>query len=104
MEVLNAHNEIRQFHGAAPLQLNKRISKTCRAHAQWLAANDIFEHSEKDERLFQESICGENMGEMMVWHEDYMPPNGRDLIFEWYKEGYYYKYDGHFDKDAGNKN
>lgn len=101
LEALNAHNELRQCHGANSLTLNTRLSKSCKAHAEWLAENDAFEHSEKTRRQFQSGICGENLGEFMVWHENYKPPNGRDVVFEWYKEGSQYKYNGKFGESTG---
>lgn len=101
LEAVNAHNEIRQCHGVSSLTLNKRLSKTCKAHAQWLASNDLFEHSRNDERLFQQGYCGENLGEMITWHEDYKIPDGRELTFEWFAESDKYEYGNEFVPDAG---
>lgn len=101
-EALNATNEIRQNHGAPPLKMCTRLSKTCRAHAEWLADNNLFEHSEQKDRRYQIGICGENLSEYLVWHEEYQQPEGRKCVFDWYKEMENYKFDGEFEDSAGN--
>ena len=101
IDALNTHNEIRQNHGANSLKLCSRLCKTCKAHADWLADNDLFEHSEQKERRYQIGICGENLAEYIVWSEEYQAPNGRQCVLDWYKEGEEYEYDGKFDSNAG---
>ena len=101
IDSLNAHNELRQNHGVKPLTLSSRLSKTCKAHADWLAENDLFEHSEQKERRYQLGICGENLAEYIVWNEEYQSPDGTKCIYDWYREGIDYKYDGRFDRNAG---
>lgn len=101
LDALNAQNELRLNHGAEALTLCTRFSKTCKAHAKWLADNDVFEHSEQKQRRYQIGVCGENLAEYIIWNEDYMKPDGRRVILDWYKEGANYEYAGQFNSEAG---
>ena len=42
---LNAHNKIRANHNAAALKYNSQITDTAQNYANYLATNNIFEHS-----------------------------------------------------------
>lgn len=51
---LHAHNRLRQRHSSPPLVLNMRLCKMAYSQARFLADNEIFEHSEKEERRHSE--------------------------------------------------
>ena len=58
---LDAHNKLREQHGAPPLKHNPDLSKTALKWAEYLANNNKFEHSKPDQRKYKDSSMGENL-------------------------------------------
>jgi hypothetical protein len=52
---LDAHNKLREQHGAPPLKHNPDLSKTALKWAEYLAKNNKFEHSTNDQRKYKDS-------------------------------------------------
>lgn len=55
MEALEAHNRFRALHGVPPLVLKPEISQKAKIYAEYLAKNNLFEHSQDRDGL------GENL-------------------------------------------
>ncbi|XP_067932797.1 Golgi-associated plant pathogenesis-related protein 1-like [Watersipora subatra] len=71
------------------------------SQARFLADNEMFEHSEKEERRHADGFCGENLAEAIVWHDEYKRPNGEDVTTIWYNESENYDYEaGGFHPDC----
>ncbi|VDN11587.1 unnamed protein product [Dibothriocephalus latus] len=44
-QALEAHNQLRERHGARPLKYSKRLASGAQSHAKYLASHGLFEHS-----------------------------------------------------------
>ncbi len=74
--VIDAHNEYRAKHGVSPLSEDPEITKIAQNYANYLAANDLFQHSGND---FKGDSLGEN-----IYFATRMEPE--DMVKAWYNE------------------
>ena len=77
-EALQCHNDYRNKHHAPPLTINKELSAIAQQYADYLAKNDIFEHSDNK---YNNNPLGENL---------YMCSGtaitGKSMTTSWYNE------------------
>lgn len=77
-EALQCHNDYRNKHHAPPLTINKELSAIAQQYADYLAKNDIFEHSDNK---YKNNPLGENL---------YMCSGtaitGKSMTTSWYNE------------------
>ncbi|CAF3630373.1 unnamed protein product [Rotaria sp. Silwood1] len=79
-EALEAHNEFRAHHGVPPMVLDQRISRKAQAYADYLAANNLLEHSTNRDGLGEnlytqsstQSLRNEHLGEIATksWYDE----------------------------------
>ncbi|XP_076139737.1 GLI pathogenesis-related 2 [Alosa pseudoharengus] len=75
-ETLEAHNTYRQRHGAAPLTLNKDLSRSAQKWAEYLLASKKMQHSQAD--------YGENL--YYAWSSAPKQLKGKEAVDSWYNE------------------
>jgi len=82
-QALNKHNEYRRKHCVPVMTLDSNLNSVAQQYAQYLAKNNLFQHSGKQgmgENLYMSSTTGQlNM-------------NGADAVKAWYDEIKYYNY------------
>ena len=77
-ESLEVHNQLRAKHHAGPLTLNDDLNNIAQKYAQYLADNELFEHSNND---FKGDYMGENLFTCYG-----MKLTGKLMTQEWYNE------------------
>ena len=77
-ESLEVHNQLRAKHHAGPLTLNDDLNNIAQKYAQYLADNELFEHSNAD---FKGDYMGENLFTCYG-----MKLTGKLMTQEWYNE------------------
>ena len=77
-EALRMHNQLRAKHHSPPLRLNNEISKIAQKYAQYLADNDMMEHSSNQYK-------GEDLGENLFMCGGYKI-TGKNMTESWYSE------------------
>ncbi|KAG5272101.1 hypothetical protein AALO_G00161670 [Alosa alosa] len=75
-ETLEAHNTYRQRHGAAPMTLNKDLSRSAKKWAEYLLASNKMQHSQAD--------YGENL--YYAWSSTPKQLKGNEAVDSWYNE------------------
>ncbi|XP_062410611.1 GLI pathogenesis-related 2 [Sardina pilchardus] len=75
-ETLEAHNTYRQRHGAAPLTLNRELSRSAQKWAKYLLASNKMQHSQAD--------YGENL--YYAWSSAPKQVKGKEAVDSWYNE------------------
>ena len=85
-EALAVHNQLRARHHAPPLKLNKELCQIAKKYAQYLADNELFEHSKG-------KYHGDNMGENLYMCGGFKL-TGKKMTEEWYSEIKDYDFSG----------
>ncbi|CAF0763149.1 unnamed protein product [Rotaria sordida] len=80
MQALNAHNAFRARHGVPPLVLKDEITHKAQAYAEYLAENNLFNHSSNRDNL------GENLYTMSSSEPLTNESLGTDATQSWYDE------------------
>ena len=77
-DALQLHNTLRAKHRAPPLKINKKLNDIAQKYAEYLAKNDLFEHS-------QNKMDGEDLGENLFMCGG-IPISGKEMTQSWYDE------------------
>lgn len=77
-EALQLHNTLRAKHKAPPLKINKKLNDIAQKYAEYLAKNDIFQHS-------QNKMDGDDLGENLYMCGG-IPITGKAMTQSWYDE------------------
>ncbi|CAF2532699.1 unnamed protein product [Rotaria sp. Silwood2] len=80
MQALNSHNAFRAHHGVPPLVLKDEITRKAQAYAEYMAENNLFEHSSNRDNL------GENLYTMSSSEPLTNESLGTDATQSWYDE------------------